>query len=97
MPLCGCRHSDTFQFTAPDGGSIAFPRLITGEPIESFCERLVRVQGVFLLPATVYNDKASVQQGRFRLGLGRRGFAAGLAALEKFIAKARDTDVGGLD
>ena len=35
------RHSEAFAFTAPRAGSIAFARLLTGEPVQAFCERLV--------------------------------------------------------
>ena len=35
------RHSDVMAFTAPAAGSVAFARLLTGEPIDAFCERLV--------------------------------------------------------
>ena len=39
------RHSDVFEFREPAAGSIAFPRLRTGEPILEFCERLVKGSG----------------------------------------------------
>jgi len=39
------RHSDVIAFTAPAAGSVAFARLLTGEAIEAFCERLVAEAG----------------------------------------------------
>ena len=39
------RHSDVMAFAAPAAGSIAFARLLTGEPIEAFCKRLVEEAG----------------------------------------------------
>ena len=39
------RHSKVMAFAAPDAGSIAFARLLTGEPIEAFCVRLVEEAG----------------------------------------------------
>ncbi len=39
------RHSDVMAFAAPTAGSIAFARLLTGEPIEAFCVRLVEEAG----------------------------------------------------
>ena len=39
------RHSEVMAFTAPAAGSIAFARLLTGEPIEAFCVRLVEEAG----------------------------------------------------
>ena len=38
-------HKDVLEFCAPAAGSIAFARLLTGEPIEAFCERLVAEHG----------------------------------------------------
>ena len=78
-----------FQFHVPQGSSIAFPRLLTPEPVESFCDRVVRESGVFLLPAQVYGHQASTPAGHFRLGLGRLNFKAGLDALDKFISRNR--------
>ena len=39
------RHSDVIAFAAPKAGSVAFARLLTGEHIEAFCERLVAEAG----------------------------------------------------
>lgn len=39
------RHGDVFKFAAPTAGSVAFARLLTGEPVEAFCERLVEEAG----------------------------------------------------
>ena len=38
-------YKDVIEFHAPAAGSIAFARLLTGEPIEAFCERLVAEHG----------------------------------------------------
>ena len=90
-----CRHRDLFQFYEPEGGSTAFPRLLTSEAIDSFCERLVESSGVFLLPAQVYGHKQSEDEGRFRIGLGKQNFKAGLQALQEYLdsktQKAEDT------
>ena len=39
------RHGGVFAFAAPRAGSIAFARLLTGEPIDAFCDRLVAQSG----------------------------------------------------
>lgn len=39
------RHSDTFEWCEPAAGSIAFPRLKTGEDVSAFCERLAEKSG----------------------------------------------------
>jgi len=40
---------------------------------------------VLLLPATVYEHRPSVAEGRFRIGLGRLNFKECLQHLEKFL------------
>ncbi len=62
-------------------------RLLTGEDIESFCNRLVTETGALLLPSTVYEHTPSSTAGHFRLGLGRRDFKECLARLRLFLAK----------
>lgn len=39
------RHSDVFEWYEPAAGTVAFPRLRTGEDVEKFCERLVEKSG----------------------------------------------------
>ncbi|CAL5222183.1 g4510 [Coccomyxa viridis] len=83
------RHSDVMAFAAPTAGSIAFARLLTGEPIEAFCVRLVEEAGVLLLPATVYDHQPSIENASFRVGLGRRNMPECLRVLEGFLKKDR--------
>ena len=47
------RHKDSVEFCAPAAGGIAFARLLTGEPIEAFCERLVAKHGKGSQPVTL--------------------------------------------
>lgn len=79
------RWPDVFECQPPRAGSIAFPRLVTGEPIEQFTDRVVMSCGVLLLPGSVYEHPATTAKGHFRLGLGRRDFPAAIAVLEKFL------------
>lgn len=53
-----------FEWTPPAHGTVAFPHLTTGEPIDAFCNRCVREAGVLLLPATVYDHKPSTRAVR---------------------------------
>lgn len=81
------RHSDTFEWYAPDGGCIAYPRYLGAEGVERFCERLVNEAGVLLLPASMYrSDLLATPPDRFRIGYGRVGMDEALAALESFLA-----------
>ncbi|KAK9820544.1 hypothetical protein WJX72_011456 [[Myrmecia] bisecta] len=79
---------DQFEFTAPLAGTVAFPRVTTGEPIDDFCKRCVEGAGVLLLPASVYTHAPSVEAGRFRLGLGRSDFTRCLRELGAYTDRA---------
>jgi aspartate/methionine/tyrosine aminotransferase len=86
------RWGGVIEWTEPVAGTVAFPRLLTGEPIAAFCEELAETDGVLLLPASVYNHEQSVEQGRFRLGFGRRDLPRCLAALETALARRAVTE-----
>lgn len=73
------------EWRRPRVGTIAFPRLLTGENIEAWCEELVQQTGVLLLPGSVYHPQAAAE-GRFRLGFGRRNLPECLRHLETFLA-----------
>ncbi len=75
------RHADRLAWQRPQAGPIGFPRLI-GEPVEPFCEALVRESGVLLLPGTVFGDR----ENHFRIGFGRRNMPEAVARLEAFLA-----------
>ena len=82
------RHKDRFEWYAPDGGCIAFPRYLGREGVERFCERLVNEAGVLLLPASMYRSELSpVPQDRFRIGYGRLGMDEALAAFDAFVSR----------
>ncbi len=77
------RHADRFELVAPAAGSVAFPRLRDpAADVEAFCDGLRRGHGILLLPGTLVEAGSRA----FRVGLGREGFAAGLAALEQALA-----------
>ncbi len=79
------RWHEHLTWEAPQGGCVSFPRLLTGEPTSSFCQRLVREAGVLLLPGEVYqSDLALISDDRFRIGVGRRNPEPALDALERF-------------
>jgi aspartate/methionine/tyrosine aminotransferase len=74
---------DLFDWQSPDGGVVAYPRYRGAEGVERFCARLLQLHGVMLLPASVYrSDILATPVDHFRIGFGRRDFAAGLAAME---------------
>jgi aspartate/methionine/tyrosine aminotransferase len=75
------RRADRFARVRPRGGSIGFPELLGGTPIDQFASELVEARGVLLLPASQFGHPAN----RFRIGFGRENLPDALAALEAFI------------
>jgi aspartate/methionine/tyrosine aminotransferase len=72
-------HGDRIDWVRPTAGSIGFPRYLGAEGIDAFNERLVREQGVLLLPGRVYGYGA----GRFRLGFGRENLPEAVERLDR--------------
>lgn len=77
------RWAGTFEWVRPRGGSIGFPRLVDGRPIDGFVEDLVRETGVLLLPGTVFADT----RNHFRIGFGRSNLPAALERLEAYASR----------
>jgi aspartate/methionine/tyrosine aminotransferase len=73
-------HADRFRWIPPRAGSVCLPALREGDA-ESFCRRAREEAGVLLAPGPLFNGGA----GTFRVGFGRRGFTAGLQALETWL------------
>lgn len=80
------RHRHLFEWRAPEGGCVAYPRYLGADGVEAFCRDLVEQAGVLLLPASIYASRlAPTPNDRFRIGYGRLGVPAGMAALEAFV------------
>jgi len=78
------RHGDLFEWRAPDGGCVAFPRYLGSDGVDAFCTRLVEEHGILLLPASIYRSElAPVPNDRFRIGIGRYGMAEALEAFDR--------------
>lgn len=75
---------ELFEWTAPRAGTVMFPRLRSGDS-EAFAAALVAAEGVLLLPGSCFEQAG----GFFRVGLGRRDFAAGLERMAAFVDRAR--------
>ncbi|MFF0866141.1 aminotransferase class I/II-fold pyridoxal phosphate-dependent enzyme [Nonomuraea sp. NPDC003560] len=77
---------DLFEWRAPDGGCVTFPRYLGPDGVEAFCAELVEQAGVLLLPAGVYRSElTSTPDDRFRLGVGRADPEPGLEAWASFL------------
>ena len=80
------RHPQLFDWQAPDGGCIAFPRYLGPEGVDEFCRAAVEESGVLLLPNSVYQSRVSpVPSDRFRIGFGRRNLPEALAQLDEHL------------
>ncbi|MEU5543200.1 pyridoxal phosphate-dependent aminotransferase [Streptomyces sioyaensis] len=81
---------DLFEWQAPDGGCVAYPRYLGPEGVEEFCTRLVAEAGVLLLPASIYRSELTpTPADRFRIGTGRRDPEQGLAAFAQWMRAQR--------
>ncbi len=74
------RRPEQFAWVRPRGGSIGFPELRAGVPIDRFTEDLLAAEGVLLAPGSVFGHP----DNHFRLGFGRTDLPAALAGLEAF-------------
>ena len=77
-------HVDRFSWRPPTAGPIAFPALINGEDVETFCDRTVREAGVLLLPGTLYAPGLN----HFRVGFGRANLPEAIARFDNFLHSA---------
>jgi aspartate/methionine/tyrosine aminotransferase len=82
--------ADVFEWRAPDGGCVAYPRHLGPGGVEEFCARLVEEAGVLLLPASVYHSELTpTPTDRFRIGVGRADPEEGLAAFAQWMRAQR--------
>jgi aspartate/methionine/tyrosine aminotransferase len=81
---------DLFDWQAPDGGCVAYPRYLGPGGVEEFCRRLVEEAGVLLLPASIYRSELTpTPADRFRIGVGRAHPEEGLAAFAQWVRAHR--------
>ncbi len=71
------------EWVRPRAGCVAYPRLLTGEPVEQFAARLTAEEGVMLVPGAVYGDF----DNRFRIGFGHADMPEALARLDRFLRR----------
>jgi aspartate/methionine/tyrosine aminotransferase len=77
------RWPDVFEWVRPRGGSIGFPRLLAGVPIDDFAADLLRETGTLILPGTLFGDA----DNRFRIGFGRTNMPEALARLDDYATR----------
>lgn len=80
------RHPDLFEWQRPQGSCMAFPRYLGSDGVEEFARGLVEQSGVLVLPSTIYSSELGpTPPDRFRIGAGRRGLDAGIAAMHAHV------------
>lgn len=88
------RHGELFSFIPPAGGSVAFPRLLSGGPClrwvsgdgngadaEILAMELLKDTGALLLPGRLYG----CDPGYFRIGFGRSSTLEALAVFDSWL------------
>ncbi|NEQ54134.1 MAG: aminotransferase class I/II-fold pyridoxal phosphate-dependent enzyme [Leptolyngbya sp. SIO3F4] len=74
-------YANLFQWTKPQGGSTAFPKLKQSVDVEEFCIDLVNQKGVLLLPSTYFD----YGKQNFRIGLGRKNLSECMKKLDEYL------------
>lgn len=77
------RHQDLFSWVHPQGGCTGFIHFNREEKIDDFCNKLVKEEGVLLMPASIYDFPYNY----FRIGYGRKNMKESLDKLEKFLSR----------
>jgi aspartate/methionine/tyrosine aminotransferase len=79
------RHAERLAWVPPRAGSVAFPRLLTGDA-DRLAAALVERAGVLLLPGSRFGYSAS----HFRIGFGRIDMPQALSAFDAFLCTRSD-------
>jgi aspartate/methionine/tyrosine aminotransferase len=82
------RYPELFEFTAPDGGCVCFPRYLGADGVEAMCTDLVEQAGVLLLPSSIYSSALTeTPTDRFRVGIGRSDPGEALSVWGEWLEK----------
>ncbi|WP_030234759.1 aminotransferase class I/II-fold pyridoxal phosphate-dependent enzyme [Streptomyces sp. NRRL S-350] len=79
---------DLFEWRAPAGGCVAYPRYLGPDGVEDFCTALVEQAGVLLMPASTFRSALTpTPTDRFRIGVGRRDPGPALESFADWLRK----------
>lgn len=82
------RWEELFDYEPPVGGCVCFPRYRRGDA-EELSRGLLLEKGVLVMPPSIYySELADVPTDHFRVGLGRLGLDAALAAFDDYLTTA---------
>ena len=79
------RRAGQVSWVRPRGGSIGFPELHGGRPIDAFAEDLLHAEGVLIAPGSIFGHPGN----HFRIGFGRTGMPAALERLDAYLDRTR--------
>ncbi|MBD0692153.1 aminotransferase class I/II-fold pyridoxal phosphate-dependent enzyme [Streptomyces sp. CBMA123] len=79
---------ELFEWRAPDGGCVSYPRYLGADGVEDFCTALVEQAGVLLMPASMFRSELTpTPADRFRIGVGRSDPGPALEAFAEWLRK----------
>jgi aspartate/methionine/tyrosine aminotransferase len=88
-------HKELFEWTPPNAGSTAFPKLLPPRRSNEFCDSAMKDAGLMIIPDRTF----SVNLNRFRIGFGKKNFGMALAKFSDFVdaymAKSADSEDSG--
>ncbi len=74
-------HPDHFSWFDPAAGSVAFPEWLGPGSAEEFCQGVLDLQGVMVVPGSIFEFPGN----HFRVGLGRRNFPEALDHVGEYL------------
>lgn len=84
------QHRSLFEWEAPEGSCVAFPRYLGADGVEAFCRGAVEEASVILLPASLFQSRLlPVPADRFRIGYGRLDCAEAVGVLGAWLERRR--------
>jgi aspartate/methionine/tyrosine aminotransferase len=75
-----------FEWTPPDAGSTAFPKLDAAYDSNDLCAHAVEDAGIMMVPDRMY----SVNMNRYRIGYGRNDFGLSLVKFSDFVDRYKE-------
>lgn len=75
------KYKSKFSWIRPEGGCVGYVKYFGNDSVEVMCEKLVKKEGVLLMPAELYDHR----ENYFRIGFGRKNMNEALLRFENFV------------